>query len=101
MIKKKTIEYVDFTDIQQEIAKELGIKYFRDWQLNGTSVDLNFLWEFHIQQNMEGIQYLDISLTDFNEILYEVISEYGKDIVPFINAVCKVLTENKVKYIKY
>lgn len=101
MIEKKTIEYVDFIEVQKEIAKEMSIESFRDWQVNDEIIDLYYKWKEYVEYRCEGIRKVTLSEWEVEWTEQDMIRKDKLYLFPFIKAAYKVIQENNIKYIKY
>jgi 5'-deoxynucleotidase YfbR-like HD superfamily hydrolase len=91
----KTITLYDWTDVQAEICKEMGIekKYFRNYHelTGGEYKDLWHEWLEFFDQEVRNDTTNEVYLSDAIESMLEWISEENKPwLKPFIEAVYRI-----------
>ncbi len=105
-MKKETIEFFDWFDIQKEICKEMGIdeQYFRDYHkiVGGEYKDLWHEWLEYFESNIHNGAIVS---NDMGESLMSKISWVKEDgkvwLEPFVRAVYHVWDDNGIEYVKY
>lgn len=108
MIKSKTISYHNWSDIREEICKEMNIdeSHFRDYHklIGGDYKDLWHEWHEYFEDISVVVNGNTVS-NDLGETLESKLSwirQDGKDwLEPFLNAVYKVWEDNNIENVKY
>ncbi len=105
-MKKTTIDYVDWLDIQKEICKEMGIeeKFFRDYHkvVGGEYKDLWHIWLEYFDSEVTNDTIVFNDCDERMDIKIEWITEEGDEwAIPFVEAVYKIWDKFEIGYIKY
>lgn len=105
-MKKHTVEYFDWFDIEKEICEEMGIEeqYFRDYHklIGGEYKDLWHIWLEYFESipNNDTIVFNDLGEEMSSKI--EWITIKGDDwAIPFVEVVYRVWDKFDIGYIKY
>jgi hypothetical protein len=105
-MKKTTIDYVDWLDIQKEICKEMGIeeKFFRYYHkvVGGEYKDLWHIWLEYFDSEVTNDTIVFNDCDERMDIKIEWITEEGDEwAIPFVEAVYKIWDKFEIGYIKY
>ena len=105
-MKKREISYYNWSDIQTEICKEMGIdeKYFRDYHklVGGKYKDFWHEWLRYFDDEVNNGAIVSCEMGEIIESKIEWVKSDGKDwLVPFVEAVYRVWDKYDIKYVKY
>jgi hypothetical protein len=105
-MKSKTITFFDWSDIQTEICKEMGIeeKYFRDYHkvIGGEYKDLWHAWMDYFEPDVTNGKITSNDMGNSIESTLEWVKGDGKEwMEPFVIAIYKVWDDNNIEYVQY
>jgi hypothetical protein len=105
-MEKHTVEYYDWSDIQKEICKEMGIEeeHFRDYHkvVGGEYKDCWHIWLEYFQEDITNGTIVHNDCDERMDIKLEWIKEEGDEwATPFVEAVYRVWDKFGIENIKY
>lgn len=104
-MKKREISYYNWSDIQTEICKEMGIgeEYFRNYHklVGGKYKDLWHEWIRYFDDEVNNGVIVSCEIEE-KEDKIEWVKSDGKDwLIPFVEAAYRVWDKYDIKYVKY
>ena len=105
-MEKHTVEFYDWSDIQKEICKEMGIKeqYFRDYHkvVGGEYKDLWHIWLEYFDSEVTNDTIVRNDCDERMDVKIEWVTEESDEwAIPFVEAVYKVWDKFEIEYIRY
>jgi hypothetical protein len=105
-MRKHTVEYYKWSDIQKEICKEMGIEedYFRDYHkvVGGDYKDCWHIWLEYFQSDVTNDTIVHNDCGERMDVKLEWIKEEEEGWAePFVEAVYRVWDKFGIEYIKY
>lgn len=105
-MKNKTIKFFDWSDIQTEICKEMGIdeENFRDYHkvIGGEYKDLWHAWLTYFESEITNGDIKHTVMGEITDCKIEWVKSDGKDwLEPFVLAAYKVWDDNNIEYVQY